>query len=123
MTTIFLLLLAGILLNTTAQVLLKTGMVQIGQFEFTLDKAIPIGLKVATNLPIISGLSCYVFSVVIWLMVLSRVPVSVAYPLTSLGYIINAFAAYYFLGEALTPTRLLGVFIILGGVYLVAQNH
>lgn len=123
MTIILLLVIIGVFLNTTAQILLKTGMLQIGHFEFTLENAIPIGLKVATNLPIISGLSCYIFSVVLWLLVLSRVPVSIAYPLASLGYVINAFAAYYFLGEALTPMRLLGVFIILGGVYLVAQNH
>ena len=98
-------------------------MLQIGQFEFSLENAIPIGLKVATNLPIISGLSCYVISLVLWLLVLSRVPVSTAYPLASLGYVINAFAAYYFLGEPLSSMRILGVFIILGGVYLVAQNH
>ena len=123
MTTIFLLVIIGVLLNTTAQILLKTGMLQIGHFEFTLTNALPISMKVATNLPIISGLSCYVLSVVLWLMVLSRVPVSIAYPLASLGYIINAFAAYYFLGEALTPVRMLGIVVILGGVYLIAQNN
>lgn len=123
MTTIFLLVIIGVFLNTTAQILLKAGMLQIGHFEFTLANALPIGMKVATNLPIISGLSCYVLSVVLWLMVLSRVPVSIAYPLASLGYIINAFAAYYFLGEALTPGRMLGIVVILGGVYLIAQNN
>jgi len=123
MATIFLLVIIGVLLNTTAQILLKTGMIQIGHFEFTLENALPIGMKVATNLPIISGLSCYVLSVVLWLLVLSRLPVSIAYPLASLGYIINAIAACYLLGEALTPIRILGIFIILGGVYLIAQNN
>jgi multidrug transporter EmrE-like cation transporter len=123
MTTIVLLVMTGVLLNTTAQILLKAGMIQIGQFEFAIENMVPIGLKVATNLPIISGLTCYGVSLILWLMVLSRVPVSIAYPLASLGYVINAFAAHYFLGEPLSAIRLLGVFIILGGVYLVAQNH
>ena len=120
---IFSLILLGVCLNTTAQLLLKAGTSQIGQFEFTLQNTIPIGLKVMTSLPIISGLSCYVISLILWLLVLSRIPVSTAYPLASLGYVINAFAAHYFLGEPLSTMRLLGVFIILGGVYLVAQNH
>lgn len=122
MVTILLLVACGVLLNTTAQILLKAGMLQIGHFEFTLQNAIPVGLQVARNIPIISGLSCYVISVILWLLVLSRIPVSIAYPLASLGYIINALGAYYFLGEPLTLTRMLGIFIILGGVYLVAQN-
>jgi hypothetical protein len=49
-------------------------------------------------------------SLIVWILGLSRVPVSIAYPLLSLGYVINAIGAYYLLGEALTtaagPDRL-----------------
>lgn len=119
---IFALILTGVLLNTAAQLLLKTGMSQIGHFEFVPANFIPIGLKVAANFPIIGGLFLYVMSVAVWLLVLSRVQVSFAYPMLSIGYVVNAVAAFYLFGEPLTSLRLLGIFIIIAGVYLVAQT-
>ena len=119
---ILLLILFGVLLNTGAQLLLKTGMSQIGQFEFSLVNVLPITLKVAGNIPIMIGLMSYVVSVVVWLLVLSRVQVSYAYPMLSLGYVVNAFAAYYLFGEPLSALRVMGIFIIIGGVYLVASG-
>ena len=117
------LILTGVLLNTTAQLLLKAGMSQIGHFEFSAANIIPIGFKVIANLPIVGGLFLYVMSVVVWLLVLSRVQVSFAYPMLSIGYIVNAIAAYYLFGEPLTSMRMLGIFIIIAGVYLVAQTN
>jgi multidrug transporter EmrE-like cation transporter len=119
---IFALILCGVLLNAAAQLLLKAGMSQIGHFDFSLANAMPIGLKVMGNPPIISGLFLYVMSVGVWLLVLSRVQVSFAYPMLSIGYVVNAVAAYYFFGEPLTSLRVLGIFIIIAGVYLVAQT-
>jgi multidrug transporter EmrE-like cation transporter len=40
----------------------------------------------------------------------------------SIGYVVNALAAYYFFGEPLTSLRMLGIFIIIAGVYLVART-
>ena len=120
---IFGLILLGVLLNATAQLLLKAGMTQIGHFEFSTANLVPIGLKIMGNLPILGGLCMYVASVAVWLLVLSRVQVSFAYPMLSIGYIVNAIAAYYFFGEPLTSLRMLGIFIIIGGVYLVAQTN
>ncbi|OGT56782.1 MAG: 4-amino-4-deoxy-L-arabinose transferase [Gammaproteobacteria bacterium RIFCSPHIGHO2_12_FULL_43_28] len=120
---IFALILLGVLLNAGAQLMLKAGMTQIGQFDFTLANAMPIGLKVMGNFPIMTGLTLYVVSVAVWLLVLSRVQVSFAYPMLSIGYIVNAVAAYYLFGEPLTSMRMFGIFIIIAGVYLVAQSH
>jgi multidrug transporter EmrE-like cation transporter len=119
---IFALILLGVLLNVGAQLLLKTGMSQIGHFEFTMANAFPVGMKVIANTPIISGLCLYVVSVGVWLLVLSRVQVSYAYPMLSMGYVINAIAAYYLFGEPLSSMRMLGIFIIIAGVYVVAKT-
>ncbi|HLB42440.1 MAG TPA: 4-amino-4-deoxy-L-arabinose transferase [Gammaproteobacteria bacterium] len=119
---IFGLILLGVMLNAGAQLMLKAGMTQIGHFEFSLVNTIPIGFKVIGNPPIMMGLMMYVFSVGVWLLVLSRVQVSFAYPMLSIGYIVNALAAYYLFGEPLTSIRILGIFIIIAGVYLVAQG-
>jgi len=48
--------------------------------------------------------------------------VSIAYPMLSIGYVINAIAAYYLLGEAVTPMRLVGIGIIVVGVFIVARS-
>ena len=119
---IYFLILLGVLLNAFAQLLLKAGMNQIGHFEFSLGNIIPIVVRVAGNIPIVSGLFAYVISVVVWLMVLSRVQVSFAYPMLSIGYVVNAIAAYYLFGESLSVMRVTGIFIIMAGVYLIAQN-
>ncbi|HKO87365.1 MAG TPA: SMR family transporter, partial [Burkholderiales bacterium] len=71
---------------------------------------------------ILGGLVCYAISVVVWIMALSRVEVSIAYPMLSIGYVVNAVAAYYLFGESVTPMRLLGIGIIIVGVYVVARS-
>ncbi len=59
-------ILAGVALNACAQLLLKAGTNAVGHFEFTRANILPIGFKLATQLPIIGGLGCYVISVAVW---------------------------------------------------------
>ena len=118
----FSLILVGVLLNAAAQLLLKAGTNAVGHFEFQLDNLLPIGMKLAFQPHIMGGLACYVVSVVIWIMALSRVPVSVAYPMLSIGYVINAFVAWQWFGEALAAQKLLGIGFIVIGVFLVARS-
>lgn len=120
--TAFGLVLTGVLLNAAAQLLLKAGTNRIGEFAFSWENLIPIGLKVAGNPPILAGLACYVVSVVVWILALSRVPVSVAYPMLSIGYIVNAFAAWALFGESLAAQKLIGIGFIVVGVWLVARS-
>lgn len=116
------LIMIGVLLNAGAQLLLKSGMLRIGHFEFKWNALIPVGLQAATNPAIIAGLSCYVISVVIWMAVLSRVEVSIAYPMVSIGYIIAAIAGWYFFGESLSTMRVAGILVIILGVYMVSRT-
>ena len=118
----FTLILAGVLLNAFAQLLLKAGVRQIGQFDFVLANSWPVLLRVAGNLPIIGGLACYVVSVAVWILALSRVEVSIAYPMLSIGYVINAALAWWLFGEAVGMQRLAGIGIIVIGVIIVARS-
>ncbi|HZP93189.1 MAG TPA: SMR family transporter [Burkholderiales bacterium] len=118
----FSLVIAGVLLNAAAQLLLKAGTNAVGRFEFSAANALPVGFRLATEPHIVGGLACYVVSVAVWIMALSRVEVSVAYPMLSIGYVVNAIAAYYLFGEAVTPVRLLGIGIIVLGVFIVARS-
>jgi multidrug transporter EmrE-like cation transporter len=118
----FSLLMIGVLLNAAAQLLLKAGTNSVGVFEFSRANIAPIGWKLATEPHILGGLICYVISVVVWIMALSRVEVSIAYPLLSIGYVVNAIAAWYLFGEAVSVSRLVGIGIIIVGVYIVTRS-
>ncbi|MFN7753509.1 MAG: SMR family transporter [Pseudomonadota bacterium] len=116
------LVLVGVLLNAAAQLLLKAGTNAVGSFEFSMANAVPVGWKLATQPSIVGGLACYVVSVVVWIMALSRTEVSIAYPMLSIGYVINAVAAWYLFGEAVGAQRMVGIGVIIVGVFLVARS-
>ena len=118
----FSLILTGVLLNAAAQLLLKAGTNVVGQFEFSMENALPVGMRLATEPHILGGMLCYVVSLVVWIMGLSRVEVSVAYPMLSIGYVINAVAAWYLFGESVSALRLAGIGFIMAGVFLVAKS-
>ena len=115
-------LLTGVLLNAGAQLLLKAGTNVLGVITLTAENWPAQFGRMALEPHIIGGLACYAVSVIVWIIGLSRVPVSIAYPLLSLGYIINAVAAHYLLGETVTLSRWLGIGFIVIGVWLVARS-
>jgi multidrug transporter EmrE-like cation transporter len=116
------LILTGVLLNAMAQLLLKAGARTIAGLSFNLGSAWGIAERLAVSPPILCGLLCYAVSVVVWILALARVEVSVAYPMLSIGYVVNALAAWLLFGEALTPVRMAGIGVIIAGVWLVARN-
>ena len=118
----FSLILTGVLLNAGAQLLLKAGTNAVGQFEFTMENVLPVGMRLAMEPHILGGMVCYVVSLVVWIMGLSRVEVSVAYPMLSIGYVVNAVAAWYLFGESVSALRLSGIGFIIVGVFLVAKS-
>jgi drug/metabolite transporter (DMT)-like permease len=115
------LIFTGVMLNAAAQILMKAGTNAIGHFEFSVDNIVPIGWKLATEWHILVALGCYALSVVVWILALSRVPVSIAFPMLSMAYVVNAIAAWYLLGEAFSPTKLVGMGIIILGVVIISR--
>ncbi|HET9046458.1 MAG TPA: EamA family transporter [Casimicrobiaceae bacterium] len=120
--TAFAFLLSGVLLNAAAQLLLKAGTNTLGVITLTRDNWTDMLARMATQGHFIAGAALYAVSLVVWIFGLSRVPVSIAYPMLSLGYIVNAVAAHYLFGEAVTVTRWLGIGFIVLGVWLVARS-
>ena len=121
-TSAFAFLLTGVLLNAGAQLLLKAGTNVLGVITLTRDNWWDTLWKMATQGYFVVGVICYMVSLLVWIIGLSRVPVSVAYPMLSRGYVINAVAAYYLFGESVTVTRWLGIGFIILGVWLVAKT-
>ena len=118
----FALILTGVLLNAAAQLLLKAGTNAVGHFDFSAQNIVPVGMKLAFEPHIAGGVACYVVSLAVWIMGLSRVEVSIAYPMLSVGYVLNALAAWYLFGESLTAQKLIGIAFIVAGVFLVARS-
>ncbi len=116
------LVLSGVLLNAIAQLFLKAGAGSLADLELRAGNALAIAGRLAFNPPIIAGLACYALSVVVWILALARVEVSVAYPMLSVGYVVNAVAAWWLFGENLSGARIAGIGIILVGVWLVARS-
>lgn len=120
-TTPYILLLIGILVSVCAQIAMKEGMRRIGFFEFTSANLLPIGWRIFTNPFILLGMTGYVIGMLLWLMVLSRLELSLAYPLISLSYIVALAAGYFLFDEAVTLSRVLGVAIIMVGVIFITR--
>ncbi len=120
--TSFSLIIFGVLLNAIAQLALKAGVRDLGPIGLSLDQVVPTSLRLMSEPYLWTGLTLYAVSVVVWILALSRVDVSIAYPMLSLGYVVNAFAAYWLFGEVLTPMRLAGIGIIIVGVYVLTRG-
>ena len=118
----FLFLATGVLLNAGAQLLLKAGTNRLGMITLTAGNWPATLWRMASEGYFIAGVTFYVVSVFVWILGLSRVPVSIAYPMLSLGYVVNAIAAHYLFGEAVSVQRWLGIGFIIVGVYVVARS-
>lgn len=118
----FSILFCGVLLNALAQLALKAATRVSGPLVGT-DAAVwrrALDLLVVPSLWY--ALCAYGLSVMVWLVGLSRVPVSQAYPLLSLGYVINIGLAWWLLGEVPNAQRVAGIGVIVLGVVLVARS-
>jgi len=118
--TVLLLILVNILLSVGGQLLLKAGMNRVGSFQFT--SLVPFFKQVFLSYYIWGGLVLYGLGMVVWLVLLSKVDLSFAYPMLSLGYILILFTSWYFLGEQVTFYRSLGVFLIILGVFAIFKG-
>lgn len=118
----FLLIISGVVLNAIAQFLLKMATNKVGIIQ--ASNALDLNMLTALfgQWPMLTGLLCYGLSLLIWLMALSRVDVTLAYPMLALGYVINAFAAQHLLNETLSPQRWIAIGIIMLGVLLLAKS-
>jgi multidrug transporter EmrE-like cation transporter len=115
-------LLGGVALNAAAQLLLKAATRTSGVL---VSDGGQVSWSAAAELlrasPLWIGLACYGVSVVLWLGALSRAPVSIAYPMLSVGYIVNAAAAAFLFSEALTTPKVIGILLIVAGVIVLAR--
>jgi len=102
-------LLASVLLGSTGQVLFKVGLRNGFLWQSLL------------SLPILLGFASYGASSLLWLYVLARLPLGLAYPFLSINFILILLASHFLLREPLTLGQILGTALIVGGVTLIAR--
>lgn len=118
-----LLLIPAIVSSTTGQLFLKMGMNQVDLAAFTPDGILAALPGIIFNPFIWIGFIGWIGGTVFWLGVISRAPLSLAYPILAMSYFVVVIEAWLFLGEQLTWQRLLGVAVIVAGVILVGLSE
>jgi drug/metabolite transporter (DMT)-like permease len=118
----FSILVSGVLLNALAQLGLKAATRVSGPLIAGDAGVWQRALNVLVVPSFWYAMLAYGLSVIVWTVGLSRVPVSQAYPLLSLGYVINIGLAWWLLGEVPNVQRVAGIGIIVVGVVLVARS-
>ena len=116
----FLLLSISISLAIVGQLLMKYGMMMIGTFSINelLVKLFPMIFQPY----VFAGIMFFAVSSVFWLVVLSRIDLSLAYPLVSIAYIVCALFSSVFFGENVTLIRWIGIITICAGVFLISRS-
>lgn len=117
----FAILSCGVLLNALAQLGLKAATEVTGPL-LGGDGSWKRGLDLLAVPSLWYAVAAYGLSLIVWLVGLSRVPVSQAYPLLSMGYVINIGLAWWILGEVPNAQRVAGIGVIVLGVVLVTRS-
>ncbi len=113
---------ASVLLSAVSQILLKSGMVS-NSVRRVLDDGDPLAIviTIATAPSILLGFLSFGLSVLMWLLVLARTPLSTAYPFAALGIGVTVAAGVAFFGEPLSIQKASGVALIVIGICAVAS--
>jgi len=119
---VLLLVFASVLLSAGAQLLLRAGMSSpsvvegLGQGDWKRSV-----FAVALNPLVLGGLFVYFLSAAVWLLVLSRVQVSLAYPFVGLGFIVTMLLGWWLQGDTLNIQKIAGTLVIAMGVVILAR--
>ena len=115
----FIFIISSVLLNALAQILLKAGMKQFGNIDLK-NNIINTSISIALNPYIITGFISYGISILLWLWVLSKVDVSLAYPFQALGFIVVTILAWLIFQENISFTRIMALIFITIGLIILA---
>ncbi len=116
------LLVVSVTLTVSGELLLKHGMNLHGEFVPQIDTLLPNLVRIFTNAYVLAGFSLIFSASILWLSVISRVPLSTAYPMLSLGYVLTVVLSAFVLKEAVPLAKIAGVLLIVSGVVLVARS-
>ena len=112
----------SVLLTSFAQIALRKTMLSVDKLPSSLAEGIHFCIHLTLNAWFITGMSLYVFSLALWLVVLKNIEVSQAYPLSAMGFLITAVIGYFFLNEDLNILRIVGLLLIVVGIFIISGS-
>lgn len=113
----------SVLMAAGGQLLLRDGMQRVGYVGAPqLSKPLQLIFHIAKTPQVLVGLTLFVISAASWLIVLSRAPLSFAYPFAGLTYVVTALFGKYVLGEPVPGLRWLGIVLIITGIVMVGRT-
>ena len=119
----FQLLITSVLFNVTANILLKKAVIAFGGISGNKASIIPELTKAAATPFLWIGLTLYGLSFLIWLRVLTFNDLSRSYPLfATTVFLLTTIGSIRFLNEGVSLTRVLGIAVMLVGIYIVARS-
>ena len=115
----FLILLVAIGLGAAGQIMLKSGLKELPDDSTTIQ----VLLSVVTNTRVFFGFACYGLSSLVYLIALKRLPLSYAYPMVALSYVVVVGLSWKVFGETIPPLRIVALVVILSGVVMLALSY
>ena len=117
------LILLSISIAVTGQILLKIGIHRIGVSGIgSMKTLISLFSGIIRSPMVLTGLFLYFISAAIWLVILSTVDLSFAYPFIGLSYVLVLVLSKFILKEEVNPIRWAGAFIITVGVVVISRG-
>ncbi len=114
----YLSLAVSIIANTASLILLKQGMVSMAGFSDRLAD-VRTWIALLGNGYVVMGMILFAVSFFTWMIALSRIDLSLAYPTVSLTYGIVAVASHYLFSEVLPWNRFVGILVIMTGIFIM----
>jgi multidrug transporter EmrE-like cation transporter len=114
------LIITAVLLGAVGQIIMKKGMQIYGEVTAgsVWRQLVPI-LKVPQ---VTVGLLCYALSAVLWIAVVSKIDLSLAYPMVSVAYVAVFVASWFLFGEKISAIRIAGLVLIVAGVVVISRS-
>ena len=125
MLKLLLILIVGLVFESTGVILLKKGITSVGDLHgVTAPEIFRIVKTGATNPQILLGVFFEALFFLCLLVLMSKSEISFLWPLTALSFVFATFAAMIFLGESVSWIRWVGVaFIMLGAAFISYSDH
>jgi len=113
-------LLVSIITASIAQIFLKKGVLNLTDLDLSFSSLSKLFFSIFQNKWLFLGASLFVFSFVFYLFVLSKLQLSLAYPvMVSAGIVLVAIGSWVFFQEQISQWQVLGIFLIIFGIFLL----
>ena len=112
------LILLSVLLNCAAQLMIRKGMLIEG--EVGMQNLLSHLGSMITNVWLWGAMICFLGSILLWIVVLSRVEVSYAYVFNSIGYVVLTVCAYWLFDESISVYKIIGMAVVIVGLIIMS---